>query len=86
MVNVDIGGHSPFLGPETALFRWSRPMTKADIVALATTYSAVIIMDEDTRRRHLQAMVSYLDTHEPFAGMNVIDVPMRSYCWRATKR
>ncbi len=86
VVNVDIGGHSPFLGPETALFRWSRPMTKEDIVALATTYSAVIIMDEDTRRRHLQAMVSYLDTHEPFAGMNVVDVPMRSYCWRATKR
>ena len=26
-------------------------MTKEDIVALATTYSAVIIMDEDTRRR-----------------------------------
>ncbi len=86
VVNVDIGGHSPFLGPETALFRWSRAMTKEDIVALATTYSAVIIMDEDTRRRHLQAMVSYLDTHEPFAGMNVVDVPMRSYCWRATKR
>ena len=28
-------------------------MTKEDIVALAATYSAVIIMDEDTRRRHL---------------------------------
>lgn len=86
VVNVDIGGDSPFLEPETALFRWSRPMTKEDIVALATTYSAVIIMDEDTRRRHLQAMASYLDTHEPFAGMDVVDVPMRSYCWRATKR
>ena len=48
VVNVDIGDHSPFLDPETALFRWSQPMTKGDIVALATTYSSVIVMDEDS--------------------------------------
>jgi SAM-dependent methyltransferase len=87
VVNVDIGDdQSPFLEPETALFRWSRAMTKEDIVALATTYSAVIVMDEDARREHLEAMANYLDSNEPFAGMDVIDVPMRSYCWRATKR
>ncbi len=45
-VNVEIGGQSPFLQPETALFRWIRPMTKADLIALATTYSSVITMDE----------------------------------------
>ena len=50
------GGPSPFLEPETALFRWSRPMTKEDLVALATTYSAVITMDDDARRQHLGAM------------------------------
>ncbi len=86
VVNVDIGSESPFHEPETALFRWSRPMTKGDIVALATTYSAVIVMDEDTRRQHLEAMARYLDTQEPFAGMDVVDIPMRSFCWRATKR
>jgi SAM-dependent methyltransferase len=86
VVNVDIGDQSPFLAPETALFRWNRPMTKGDIVALATTYSSVIVMDPEARRQHLHAMASYLDTHEPGAGMDVIDVPMRSYCWRATKR
>ena len=31
-------------------------MTKADLVALSTTYSAVITMDEDARREHLEAM------------------------------
>ncbi len=85
-VNVDIGGHSPFLEPESALFRWSRPMTKNDLIALATTYSAVITMDENERRQHLDAMARFLDDHEAFAGKGVIDVPMRSYCWRATKR
>ena len=85
-VNVDINGESPFGEPETALFTWTRGMNKADLVALAATYSAVITMDEDARREHLAAMRHYLDTHAAFAGDEVIDVPMRSYCWRATKR
>ena len=32
-VDIDVGGHRPFLEPETALFRWHRPMTKGDLVA-----------------------------------------------------
>ena len=85
-VHVDIGGQSPFLEPETGLFRWSRPMTKRDLVALATTYSAVITMEEEDRERHLDAMARFLDEHDAFVGLDSIDVPMRSYCWRATKR
>jgi hypothetical protein len=85
LVSVDAGGESPFLQPETRLFRWTRAMTKADLVALSATYSAVITMDEATRRAHLEAMNRFLDTHEAFAGLDTIDVPMRSYCWRATK-
>ncbi|HEV2968167.1 MAG TPA: class I SAM-dependent methyltransferase [Candidatus Dormibacteraeota bacterium] len=86
VVNLDSAGPSPFHEPETALFRWTTPMTKTDLVALSTTYSAVITMDPTARRRHLEAMEHYLDTHEAFAGLDVIDVPMRSYCWRATTR
>ncbi len=86
VVNVDVGGASPFLEPEKMLFHWTRPMAKEDLVALATTYSAVITMDESARREHLEAMARFLDAHEPFSGLEVIDVPMRSYCWRATRR
>ena len=85
-VNVDVARGSPFSEPETSLFRWSRAMTKEDLVALATTYSSVITMDEDARLQHLRAMASFLETHEPFRGLDLIDVPMRSYCWRAAKR
>ena len=85
IVNVDAGGSSPFLEPETALFRWIRPMAKADLVALAATYSAIITMEEDARREHLDAMARFIDTQDAFAGLDVIDVPMRSYCWRAEK-
>ena len=86
LVNVDVGGTSPFLQPETKLFRWTRPMAKADLVALAATYSTVITMEESTRREHLESMTRFLDTDEALSGLETIDVPMRSYCWRATKR
>jgi SAM-dependent methyltransferase len=86
MVNIEAGGPSPFEEPETRLFRWTRPMSKRDLVALAATYSAVIVMDDSARRQHLDSMMRYLDRHEAFSGTDVIDVPMRSYCWRATKR
>jgi len=86
LVDVDAGGANPFLQPETELFHWTRPMTKADLVALSATYSAVITMEESARREHLEAMARFLDAHEAFGGLDTIDVPMRSYCWRATKR
>jgi SAM-dependent methyltransferase len=86
LVNLDAAGESPFLDPETKLFQWTRPMTKANLVALSATYSAVITMEDSARREHLEAMTRFLGTYEPFAGLDVIDVPMRSYCWRATKR
>ncbi len=86
LVNLDAAGVSPFLEPETKLFQWTKPMTKADLVALSATYSAVITMEDDARREHLYAMTRFLDQGLPFAGRDVIDVPMRSYCWRATTR
>jgi SAM-dependent methyltransferase len=85
LVNTGAGGASPFLEPETKLFRWTKPMTKADLVALSATYSAVITMEDDARRTHLDAMGRFLNEYEPFTGLDLIDVPMRSYCWRATK-
>jgi SAM-dependent methyltransferase len=86
IVNVDLGGQSPFEAPETSLFRWTRPMSKDDLVALAATYSGVITMDEKTREEHLRAMARYLDGVDGFAERALLDVPMRSYCWRAARR
>ncbi len=85
-VNVDGSSGSPFFPHEAALFRWERPMSKADVVALATTYSAVITMEDATRQSHLDAMARYLDSLPDLAGLDVVQVPMRSYCWRARRR
>jgi SAM-dependent methyltransferase len=86
IVNVEVGGASPFGPPETKLFHWTKPMTREDLVALAATYSIVITMDDAARGEHLAAMRRFLDAQEFLAGEDVIDVPMRAYCWRADKR
>jgi SAM-dependent methyltransferase len=85
VVDVEAGGPSPFLEPETRLFRWTRRMAKDDLIGMAATYSAVITMDEESRHRHLESMRRYLDAQPALTGQGAIDVPMRSYCWRAAK-
>ncbi len=84
--HLDHRGHNDFLEPETSLFHWTQPMSKADLVGLATTYSSVIAMDESSRGRHLAGMERYIESQARFAGTDVIDVPMRSYCWRTNRR
>jgi SAM-dependent methyltransferase len=86
IVDLEAGGPSPFHDAETSLFRWTKPMTREDLVALCGTYSVVITMEDAARERHLGAMRRYLDEQEFLAGRDVIDVPMRAYCWRADKR
>jgi SAM-dependent methyltransferase len=85
VVNLEAGGPSPFSPPETSLFRWTKPMTREDLVALSATYSAIITMDDAARERHLDSMRRFLDAQDFLAGRDIIDVPMRAYCWRADK-
>jgi len=86
VVNMEAGGPSPFYPHETSLFRWTKPMTREDLVALSATYSAIITMDDAAREHHLDAMRQFLDAQPFLAGRDIIDVPMRAYCWRADKR
>jgi SAM-dependent methyltransferase len=85
IVNVDVGGTNRFGPSETSMFRWTRPMSREDLVALASTYSVVITMDDTARERHLAAMRRFLDAQDFLAGRDIVDVPMRAYCWRADK-
>jgi SAM-dependent methyltransferase len=86
VVNMEAGGPSPFHPSETSLFRWTKPMTRDDLVALSATYSAIITMDDATREEHFNSMRRFIDAQPFLAGRDVIDVPMRAYCWRADKR
>jgi SAM-dependent methyltransferase len=74
---------SPFAHIETATFRYSRPMTPAAIVDMLTTYSAVITADPEFVARGRARGVAALAAE--FPGADVIDLPVRSYCWRADR-
>jgi SAM-dependent methyltransferase len=74
---------NPFTNIETHTFYYSRPMTPAAVVDMLTMYSAVITADPQyvalVRDRALAAALA------AFPGTEAIDLPVRSYCWRADR-
>ncbi len=83
-VHLDPDG--PFLEPVREVIRWSRLMTPEDLVGMASTYSAVIVMDPDQRQEHLASMSRFLETDEVPRHEGAIDVPMRCLCWHTSLR
>ena len=65
VVNVEPEAPARSCEPESQLFRWTRTMTKDELIGMAATYSAVITMDDGARRAHLDAMRRYLDRRRP---------------------
>ena len=80
---VQLPDGSPFVNIETATFRYTRPMAPADIVEMLTTYSAVITADPQAVERGRGRAAAALAAQ--FPGATMIDVPMRSHCWRADR-
>jgi len=66
---------------ETTSFTFTRTMAIGDVVDMVGTYSGIITASEDDRAETLARVRASLD--ERFAGQTGIDVPMRSWCWRA---
>jgi SAM-dependent methyltransferase len=72
-----------FTNIETRTFRYTRPMKPSDFVDWLTTYSRVITAPAEARERGRARATAALA--EQFPGATVIDVPMRSRCWRADR-
>jgi SAM-dependent methyltransferase len=71
-------------GPaETASFAFTRPMTISDIVDMLATYSGLITASPEDRAAALGRARAVLEGR--FPGTDLIDVPMRSWCWRADR-
>jgi SAM-dependent methyltransferase len=71
-------------GPaEGASFGFTRAMTISDILGMLTTYSGVITAAPQDREAGLARARAALE--ERFPGAVEIDVPMRSWCWRADR-
>jgi len=74
---------STFRKIETATFRFMRTMPIPELVEWLTTYSRVITASDAVKvagRARANAAL-----HEQFPGATEVEVPMRSFCWRADR-
>ena len=74
---------APFGPVETAEFSYSRPTSKADIVATLGTYSPVIALDDVTRARALGLAADRLE--QRFPDQDPVDVTITTHAIRADR-
>lgn len=88
------GAHS-FSLPEGAPFerpdgphevRSVRRFTRAQLLGLAGTYSAAIVLPDAEREAMLARLRAELDADPRLGGAEGIDVPLVSHCWRTSRR
>jgi SAM-dependent methyltransferase len=75
--------NAPFSQPESASFRFTRVMTVDAVVGMLATYSGVITASAEDRATLLARARTMLE--QRFPGASEIDVPMRTWCWRADR-
>lgn len=75
--------HGTFVNIETRTFYYCRPMEPAAIVDMLTTYSAVITADPNYVAIGRDRALAAIQAAFPRAAL--IDLPVRSYCWRADR-
>ncbi len=68
---------------EREVFRFTRTMTVGDAVAMLGTYSRAIVASPDDRARALAEARIALE--ERFPGVDAVEIPMRTWCWRADR-
>lgn len=81
--SVDLPPGSPFAEPETAEFTFVRPMSQQAVAALYLTYSDVIVADPEAQEAAAARIQARL--RDRFGPEGVVDVPMRTRCWRTTR-
>lgn len=84
-----LAGEPPFAAPfsraESATWRWTRPMSVADIVAMVESRSYVITAPDAERTAILAGVRDLLATHPDTTGRDQIEVPYRTEAWRITR-
>jgi SAM-dependent methyltransferase len=81
--DVQLPGGAALEHIATAEFRYTRTMATADLVAMLGTYSAVITADSGERDAWRARATAVLA--ERFPGVPELDLPVRSWCWRADR-
>ncbi len=71
---------------ESATFEWRHRMPVADLRTLAESRSNVLTLPADQRAELLADVDELTRTHPDLAGLDVIEMPYRTTCWRASLR
>jgi SAM-dependent methyltransferase len=82
--SVTLPAESAFEAEEAASFRFTRTVSLDDVIEWLATNSASITAAEDARAAGLARCRTALE--EQAGGAAVIEMPMRSWCWRARRR
>ena len=83
--SFELPSDAQFTTPETIVITWSMPVTRDELVGLASTYSAVITRPAEERVEILRRVERLATAHAGFESGTTIQLPMRCRCWRATR-
>jgi cysteine desulfurase family protein (TIGR01976 family) len=81
--DVPLPAGSAFSDIQTESFPFTRTMSTPDVLGLLATYSSSITAPPQEQARQRERAVALLD--EYFPGADTIELPMRTWCWRATR-
>lgn len=81
---LEIPDGTGFCAPEHEAFTWDVAMTADQLVGLLGTFSAILLMEDDERRRLLDEARRLLDDVLGISGDTTIDLAFRADAWRAT--
>jgi SAM-dependent methyltransferase len=75
----------PFTPETRYTVEWTWSITPEELVESMTSYSYVLAMSEDEREERLADARKFVDTHPALAGRSLVDVPIRTVCYRTVR-
>jgi SAM-dependent methyltransferase len=76
---------APFTTPTEFVVSWTWPISTAELVESMSTYSFVLATPPDERRARFAEARAFVDSHPALAGRSIVDVPIRTICYRTTR-
>jgi len=76
---------APFTPPESGLLHWTQDMSADQLVGMLATFSGVILLPLEQRRRVADEARRLLREHGGLEGSATVELPFRAECWRAVR-
>jgi hypothetical protein len=83
--SLEIPPDAAFGAAEHEIFRWDMGLDADELIGLLGTFSWIITMPEETRRRVIQEARRLLEESLGVDGEATVDVAFRADAWRARR-